>query len=233
MTVNRTPWGDFPNVVVHSTLSTLRANPFYPDAKQGDLRAARIVVGDLFKPVPLPRRPDFIAPVIQLDVNDQWNALPLAFAVRLAEHVGARVLPTIVQSNVVHHTGADSIHRLLHQPAFTGKVQPGNYVIVDDVVTQGSTLANLRGYIETHGGRVTAATTLAAGIFAARITPDPPLLSSLQLRFGHELSLIPEKFGFPADCLTCKEAHFLRGLPNLVSLRHPLTPANGGCKPAL
>lgn len=233
MPVHRTPWRDFPNVFIHSTLVALRAHPFYPAAKEGDLRAARVVVRDLFRPTLMIPKADFIAPVVQLDVNERWNALPMAFAVRLAEHLDARVIPTIVQSNVVHHTAADALHRLLHQPTFTGKVPCGTYTIVDDVVTLGSTLANLRGHIERQGGEVAAATTLAAGIFAARIAPDPSLISTLKLRFRHDLALIPEKLGFPAECLTSREAHYVRGLANLVALRDPLAPRQSRCQSAL
>ncbi len=164
MPVYRTPWGDFPNVVVHSNLVRMRTHPAYAEAKEGGLRAARAVVRDLFKPGAAVPRTDFVAPVVQLDVNERWNALPMALAVRLAEHTGAKVVPTIVQSNVVHHTGAAARERLAHQPQFTGKVPAGSYLLEDDVVTLGSTLANLRGHIEVHGGRVAAASTLGAGL---------------------------------------------------------------------
>lgn len=227
MPVHRTGWGEFPNVCVHTNIATMRLHPAYAEAKEGDFRAARRVVGDLFKPGRTVYRSDFIAPVVQLDVNERWNALPLAFAIRLAEETGARVVPTIVQANVVHHTSAGPLHRLLHQPVFAGKVPSGTYVIMDDVVTQGSTLANLRGHIEHHGGRVLGATTLAAGMFAARMRPDRFILSSLERRFGHELSLIPQTLGFPVACLTLREGYFLNRLENLVCLRDACAPALG------
>lgn len=233
MPVYRTPWGEFPNVVVHSNLVAMRAHPAYAEAKEGNLRAARAVVRDLFKPGAAMPRTDYIAPVVQLDVKERWNALPMALAVKLAEHVGARVVPTIVQCNVVYHTGAEARQRLAHQPQFAGKVPRGSYLLVDDVVTFGSTLANLRGHIEVHGGRVAGASTFAAGIFAARIRPDLAVLTSLHQRFGHELTHTTRKLGFPPGCLTNKEAWFLRGLAQLAGCGGPGVAPEGRRDPAV
>lgn len=233
MPVHRTPWGDFPNAVVHTNLVRLRAHPAYPEAKEGNLKAARQVVRDLFKAeVQLPRT-DFVAPVVQLDVRQHWNALPMAIALEVAKRTGARIVPTIVQRNVVHHTGAEAWQRMARQPEFTGVVPRGTYVLVDDVVTFGSTLANLRGHIELRSGKVVTVSTLASGIFAARLKPDPVVLHSLQQRFGHELAHTTRSLGFPPGCLTNKEAWFLRGLAQLAGIRGDgLAEASGG-KPAV
>lgn len=233
MPVHRTPWGDFPNAVVHTNLVRMRAHPAYPEAKEGNLKSARLVVNDLFRAqAPLPQT-DFVAPVVQLDVRGHWNALPMAMAVLVAGRTGARVVPTIVQGNVVHHTGADAAHRIARQPEFTGVVPRGTYLLVDDVVTFGSTLANLRGHIELGGGKVVAVSTLAAGIFAARLKPDPAVLQSLQQRFGHELAFTTRTLGFPPGCLTSKEAWFLRGLAHLAGIRGEGATAAGAAQPAL
>lgn len=231
MPAHRTPWGDFPNVAVHTNLVRMRAHPAYAEAKEGNLKAARIVVRELFKAeAPLPRS-DYVAPVVQLDVRQHWNALPMALALQVAERTGARIVPTIVQKNVVYHTAADASQRVARQPEFTGVVPRGTYVLVDDVVTFGSTLANLRGHIELHGGKVVAASTLASGIFAARLKPDPAVLHSLQERFGHELALTTRTLGFPPGCLTSKEAWFLRGLSQLAGLRGEGAPSAGAGQP--
>jgi adenine/guanine phosphoribosyltransferase-like PRPP-binding protein len=67
----------------------------------------------------------------------------------------------VVQSNKVGHTRAKSFNRLVTPASFEGRVVDGQtYVLVDDHVGLGGTLANLKGFIETHGGRVAAMTTL-------------------------------------------------------------------------
>lgn len=138
MPVVRTPWQDFPNVAVHTNMMAMKGHPAYTDAKSGDTKAARLLVKSFFKPGALATvagsSVDYVVPVMQLDVSERWNALPLELARSAAQTLKARILPLIVQDNVVHHTGADSLDRLVDQPSFTGTVLPGNYLIVDDVV---------------------------------------------------------------------------------------------------
>jgi hypothetical protein len=68
---------------------------------------------------------------------------------------------SIVQRNTVGHPGASSFERLAKQALFAGEVTPQQrYLIVDDFVGQGGTLANLIGFIASRGGQVVAATDL-------------------------------------------------------------------------
>ena len=81
--------------------------------------------------------------------RDGVNAIPAALAAVLSERLGVPFDTGIVQTNVVSHTGADGYGRLARQAAFEGEVAPGReYVMVDDFVGQGGTLANLRGWVE-------------------------------------------------------------------------------------
>jgi hypothetical protein len=206
-------------------MSAMKNHPAYRDAKHGDTKAARSLVKAFFKPEALSAgmttRVDYVVPVMQLDVGERWNALPLEFARTAARNLQARILPLIVQDNVVHHTGADSIHRITEQPSFTGKVLPGNYLIVDDVVTLGSTLANLRGWIECNGGHVARASTLSSAIFSTKLIPDRSTMAGITARFHHDLPTFTQRVGFPVECLTNREAHFVHALKNLIAFRSP------------
>jgi hypothetical protein len=223
MPVVRTPWQDSPNVAVHTNMMAMKAHPAYAEAKGGDTKAARLVVKSFFKPEALASvaSVDFVVPVMQLDVRERWNALPLELARSAARSLKARIPPLIVQDNVVHHTGADSLQRVIDQPSFTGTVLPGKYLIVDDVVTLGSTLANLRGWIELNGGKVALASTLSAAIFSTKLTPDWSSITSIRSRFPHDLTSFTQDLGFPVDWLTNREARYVGGLKNLNSLRNP------------
>ena len=82
-------------------------------------------------------------PLLQLDQGKQ-NMLAVAYVLRLGRELGTEVFLGICQSNQVSHTGADAITRILGQPTFVGEIAPRRrVVIVDDVATFGSTLANL------------------------------------------------------------------------------------------
>ena len=158
----RSPWNGFPDVAVQTTVAKLKSHPDYDAAKLGDQDAALRVIAQVFKPGKVTDSCDLIVPVLQLDAGKQ-NMLAIAYALRLGRELGAEVFLAICQSNQVSHTGADATTRILGQPTFVGQIAPGRRVlIVDDVATFGSTLANLRGWIEHQGAHVIRATTLGA-----------------------------------------------------------------------
>ncbi|MDP8983706.1 MAG: phosphoribosyltransferase [Pseudomonadota bacterium] len=89
------------------------------------------------------------------------NEIPAALGKLLAKQSQRKINDSIVQSNSVGHTKASGFHRLAHQAQFFGEVISGQfYVVVDDFVGQGGTLANLIGFIHSRGGSVLGATVL-------------------------------------------------------------------------
>lgn len=93
-----------------------------------------------------------------------------------------------MQVNVVRHTGANGFARLARQALFEGSVTPGaDYFLVDDFVGQGGTLANLRGFIEFHGGNVVGATSLTGRSDSAKIALEEQQLAELRSRHGKAL----------------------------------------------
>jgi hypothetical protein len=64
--------------------------------------------------------------------------------------------------NTTSHTQKDALQRLLARARFSGRVQRGaHYILVDDVLTTGGTLSDLRQYIHTQGARCVGCVTLA------------------------------------------------------------------------
>ena len=154
----RTPWFDFPDVHLHATESAVKQHPSYWLAKTGDADAAVELVTanvDAFKAQALvdlvARQGLAYAPWLvsaHAYESEGVNAIPEAFADVLGRLLGWPVDGGILQMNVVSHTGADGWSRLARPAAFDGPIEPGrHYVLVDDFVGMGGTLANLKGIL--------------------------------------------------------------------------------------
>jgi hypothetical protein len=132
----------------------------------------------------------------------------------LGRELGAEVFLAVCQSNQVSHTGADATTRILGQPTFVGQIAPGRrVVIVDDVATFGSTLANLRGWIEHQGAYVIRATTLGATFGGTKLAQPKEALENLLRKF-QEVETLSHNLGFTPDCFTGRETHFLAQIPH-------------------
>jgi hypothetical protein len=131
------------------------------------------------------------------------------------------ITESVVQSNTVGHTGASGFQRLANQASFAGEVERGQqYLLVDDFIGQGGTLANLIGYIESAGGQAIAATVLTGKPYSAKLAPDDALIRALRDKHGRDLeNWWREKFGFGFDCLTRSEARYLEKSPDARAVR--------------
>ena len=218
MTIHSTrlPWpADFPEVVVHTTVAQRDGHPGYASAKAGDPDAALTLAIDLLDGAAIKTlrsaiagRPALLLPVIA-DETTGFNAIPDAMAQLLGRDLDLPVIAgEIVQINKVGHTRAPAFQRLVTPAMFDGEVQPGaTYVLVDDHVGLGGTLANLRGYVEARGGSVIAITTLTESRDAKHISLRPETRDMLWQRHGEELDqLWQAQFGYGIDCLTEVEA---------------------------
>ena len=214
--LTRLPWpADFPDVVVHTTVALRDGHPGYGSAKAGDPDAALTLAVDLLDGAAIETlrsaiasRPALLLPVIA-DETTGFNAIPDAMAQVLGRDLNLPVIVgEIVQTNKVGHTRAPAFQRLVTPAMFDGEVQQGTaYVLVDDHVGLGGTLANLRGYVEARGGSVIAITTLTESRDAKRISLRPETRDMLWQRHGEELDqLWQAQFGHGIDCLTEVEA---------------------------
>lgn len=154
------------------------------------------------------RRPKLLA-VHAVEIAGM-NAIPRVFARQLSQEFDLALESGIVQVNRVAHTKADGYHRLAFPPIFDGTVRPTDYVLVDDFVGQGGTLANLRGFVETNGGGVIGAISLAGKRRSAQIRLDLATLQKLRDKHGNQLEeWWISTFGYGFDRLTESEAAYL------------------------
>ena len=230
----RTPWqSGFPSVVIHAPESGVKNHLDYWAAKRGDADAAlRLVQAtmsvnavDALRSLIESRRPTLVS--AHALEREGVNAIPEALADELARLLDLPVDSSVVQTNVVSHTGADGFSRLARQAAFTGEIVAGtDYVMVDDFVGQGGTLANLKGIIEATGGSVIAATALTGKPHSAALAPTAEQIALLRAKHGKELEIWwNERFGHGFDCLTQSEARYLERTQDAHIIRNRIAAA--------
>lgn len=235
MGIDRYAWGEFPPVWIHAEEMAVKRHPDYSAAKTGDSDAAFRLVEALASNavchqlgMHFPERPILVSS--HAVERNGLNAIPEALAEFLTERLDWPVDPGVVQINVVGHTGADGFTRMARQAKFDGPVLPGrHYLLVDDFVGQGGTLANMRGFIHHRGGKVLGATTLTGKPYSAKLALEGGCLSQLREKHGHELeSWWNERFGFGYECLTNSEGNYLLRSPDADRIRDRIAAAVEG-----
>lgn len=231
----RLPWpAGFPDVVIHTEVRVRDSHPDYAAAKGGDVEAALVLAIDLISDDAsrqLKHVVGFRSAVLLPVVADEtlgFNAIPDAMAQVLSRELGLEaVAGEVVQTNKVGHTRAPTFQRIVTPATFGGRVRSdADYVLVDDHVGLGGTLANLRGYVEARGGRVIAMTALTESREARRISLRSETLTMLKERHGKELDTFwTAEFGYGIDCLTEIEAQNLCRQPSLAAIEDFLAQA--------
>jgi len=141
------------------------------------------------------------------------NVLPATHAKILSKVIAGEVDDRIIQDSRVGRTNMTRFARFLWQPSFCGQVLDGrSYVIVEDMVTLGGTVAALASYIHKHGGRVVAVISLASD--KGPLTTPLALRQNTRRRLNNVFSsgfsdFWREAIGHAGTCLTDREGAFL------------------------
>jgi hypothetical protein len=214
--LRRGDWGNFPDVVIHADESLVKKHPLYAAAKSHDPKAAEELVFELSPLSALEKICELIGDVkphllaIHAVETLGRNPIPMTMAGILSELLDLPVDWNIVQINQVTHTGSDGYHRLAFPALFGGEVNHKEYFLVDDFVGQGGTLANLKGFVESHGARVIGATTLTGKAYSAKLALSEETLQALREKYGSELEQWwIDTFGYGFERLTESEARYL------------------------
>lgn len=223
----RTDWGDFPRLIRNGPLREMQNHTDYTAAKAGDARAAASLVHDLMTEETLQAVKEMVG-----------NRQPIVVGVRAEESVGRNKIPdtmaalistrngweqdnTIKQQSYVGRTGKGSDFRLAFPPTFTGNVQAErDYLIVDDNATQGGTIANLKGYIESHGGHVLGAVVMSARETGLDVAITSDMIEKILNKHGEAINdYWKQEFGYGIDKLTYHEGGTVRSAANLDAIR--------------
>lgn len=229
----RAPWEDsFPPVLIHAQKSEVTTHPWFAAARTGDVDAAALLVADTCSGAVADRlaalgegQPPLLASV-HAARRDGVNVLPDVLAHALQLLLGWDIDMDVVQANIVDHSGTVGFAHLALQAVFDGPVEPGRaYVLVDDFIVHGGTLANLRGHILRHGGRVLCATVLTGNTTAATLQPAPEMVQEVRDKHAAIEPWWKEFFGYGFGCVTAVEARFLATNSNSTYVREQIEAA--------
>lgn len=240
MNPQRAAWtAAFPAAWILAAEPEVKRHPDYLAAKRGDAESAARLVRALVKDQTIDaigaqlagRRP--IVASVHAQESQGVNAIPEALADLIAQRLGWATDATLVQANVVSHTGADGFSRLARQALFDGDVVQGaEYLMVDDFIGQGGTLANFRGHIEARGGKVVGAVSLTGKPFSAKLAITDKQLADLRSKHGELEIWWRARFGFDFHALTESEARYLFRTADAETVRNRIAAvaqaANGG-----
>ncbi len=217
---------DFPYIVTHKRVDNIKNHPSFIYAKNGDLDHAYTLVKDLInkeKIEQFKKYSDSIIVPVHLKENDQVNKIPIVYAKVIGKLADLEVDTNIYQSNKIGRTNMTALERLLTRATFEGEVKKGrNYIIVDDVSTQGGTLSELRSYIEKNGGHVVLASTLGYTQFSTILAIRPNNIEEIERRFGrYETEDFLKKYGIAdrIEQLTNSEARHILSYKSLDRIR--------------
>ncbi len=233
----RSAWDAFPDVVLLAREHVVKRHPKYPAAKTGDAVSAADLVDELVDEAGIAAVRKLIdessesrAPVLvaaHAYEREGVNTIPSVLGKLFSEQLGIEFEAAVIQANVVSHTGAGGYGRLARQAGFEGDVEAGReYVMVDDFIGQGGTLANLRGWIRKQGGKVVGAVALTGKPYSAKLKLSQEQLDELRQKHGRDFEKWwREHFGHSFDCLTQSEARYLARSPDVDTIRARLAAA--------
>lgn len=187
MKIPRTPLIGLRDVVILAEEQRVKQDPDYPSAKSGDALAAgrladRFIDANVVTQVKalVGTTAPILLPVHALEIAGV-NEIPVALAVRLAAELDLEIDASIVQTNTAGHTGASGYQRLANPALFNGEVRAAAaYMIIDDFIGQGGTVANLRGHVEAHAGHVIGVATLTGRAYSAKLAPEHSLILAVR-----------------------------------------------------
>lgn len=222
---------DLPDAIIANALGAAGKHPDYAAGKAGDARAALRVAEALVTPELVLKvqmlKPDAIVGVMAQEASGR-NKIPLMAAAILAQKTGAKFIVDIVQSNSPRRTTMNGIDRLLASPRFDGFVQENiSYVIVDDTITQGGSVAALGDHIQSSGGKVAGVVALTGQQRSARLSLSQEILHAVRTKFADLEADFRRITQYGFDRLTASEGQYLATLKSLDAFRDRLVASRG------
>lgn len=239
----RVPWqNNFPPVFIHTQWNaekaitpSLQRHRFYDEAKRNqNVNAAIQLIDELYKEDVLDRIVDCIgakSPLVAAPAvtpEQTGNALAISYANWLAKELNLDVCDTIFQNRNIKRDQTSFWYRVANVPSFYGSVPTDqDFILVDDVITLGGTLAGLRGYIESSGSNVICMSALAnrSGL-NDDVAVNKATINQLDKQFGRQLdNFLKKELGYGNASLTIQEARKFLGCASFDEIRNEINGA--------
>lgn len=211
---------DFPSVENHTSAAKARQHADFHSAKHGDFDAARRLIDDLVKDDKVKaiaeRYKGATVVYIHRKQDEGINMIPAAYAAKFAS-MGMSVEHEIYAITNVSHTNATDMARISRRMRFEGPVCRGkDYIILDDFITSGAELRDMKDYITSKGGNVVMITTLGHGSFGKLTNIGIDEIYTKRLKESGVTDSDLRKYGIASgiSCLTLSEAAKLSRVVN-------------------
>ena len=188
-----------------STTSKMKTSGFYPLAKKGCYRSALLLLNELNLKLDCLNTDNRFICWVQRPAG---NAIPAAMAHMMRKPGSVLVNDVFLMTE---KTGTELPMRIMYNPVFAGDPVPGNYIIIDDVISSGATLMGLKNFLESNGCNVVNAIVIGSNRYGPFLEPDKLLLRLLTARFSDIENFLDLK------SLTAIQINYLLSLDSLES----------------
>lgn len=199
--------------ILAGAIGSLSKHMDYSAAKHGDFDAAMRLAADTVTEELINRlRPLRAHAVLGVLGEEAFgpNAIPTAAAAHIAKHLNIALAHGVVKHSGPIRTSLGGLGRVFSRPTFIGNVKHGaRYILLDDTLSQGGTIAALAEHLNKQGAEVVAVVALAGKQYSSFLAPMQVTLERLRTQLGDAEDAFQHATGRRFDDLTESEARYL------------------------
>jgi len=223
LSIQRTGWTTTQHdALIYAFIDEVKNHPNYQLAKSGNYKDAVLLAQSFINDKIIQKLDCPIILPIMAEEKQGKNAIPMGMADVINRYTGWKVSENIYQINKAGHTGANGWHRIT--ALFMGDVIiDAEYLILDDFIGMGSTLANIKSFIENAGAKIAGFEVLTGKHESSQLYLRNKTLENLREKHGKFEKEFQEIVKFDYSCLTESEARYLLRAKTIERIRNQLT----------
>jgi len=229
LSIQRTGWNTSQHdALIYAFIDEVKNHPDYQLAKSGHYENA-VLLAQFFinESIILKLDNNYKNPIIlpiMAEEKQGKNAIPMGMADVINRYTDFQVSENIYQTNKAGHTGANGWHRITTPALFMGDVViDAEYLILDDFIGMGSTLANVKSFIENAGAKIAGFEVLTGKLQSSQLYLRNQTLNNLREKHGQFEKEFKEIVKFDYSGFTESEARYKRRAKTVDRIRNQLT----------